>query len=144
VLMLIKQLNAQRCEVENQYSRAVTEHGNLKAQTLMQQVFEVRDRFEWRGLGEIAHSALKIRADFADYDAEYRFLLSTTTPINEIKGCECPNILRGLKKPPDCKLLGTVCTPQNPMGSCMVSSEGACAAYWSYGRGRSAHRQIGQ
>ncbi|MFA5983715.1 MAG: hydrogenase formation protein HypD [Methylococcaceae bacterium] len=132
-LMLINQLNTGRHQVENEYSRAVTPQGNQKAQALMQEVFEVRPEFEWRGLGLIANSALKLKAVYADFDAEPRFNLPAIA-ASDVKGCECPAILRGAKKPQDCKLLGTVCTPENPMGSCMVSSEGACAAYWSYGR----------
>jgi hydrogenase expression/formation protein HypD len=132
-LMLIRQLNEGRHEVENEYSRAVTRQGNLKAQTLMQDVFELRPQFEWRGLGLIPDSALKLKAAYADLDAEQRFNMPSIQ-ASDVKGCECPAILRGAKKPQDCKLLGTVCTPENPMGSCMVSSEGACAAYWSYGR----------
>ena len=132
-LMLIRQLNDGRCEVENEYRRAVTDEGNQKAQAFIRDVFELRESFEWRGLGFISNSALKLKTDYADFDAERRFNV-TSTQGNDVKGCECPAILRGLKKPQDCQLLGTVCTPENPMGSCMVSSEGACAAYWSYGR----------
>jgi hydrogenase expression/formation protein HypD len=132
-LMLIRQLNDGRHEVENEYSRAVTREGNVKAQALMAEVFELRPQFEWRGLGLIPNSALKLKADYAEFDAEQRFQMPTIK-ASDVKGCECPAILRGAKKPQDCKLLGTVCTPENPMGSCMVSSEGACAAYWSYGR----------
>ncbi len=132
-LMLICQLNDGRHQVENEYSRAVMPQGNLKAQALMQAVFELRPHFEWRGLGLIADSALKLKAEYAEFDAEQRFDIPAIH-ASDIKGCECPAILRGAKKPQDCKLLGTVCTPENPMGSCMVSSEGACAAYWSYGR----------
>jgi len=132
-LMLIRQLNQQVHRVENEYTRAVSRTGNLKAQKIMQAVFEVRDVFEWRGLGLIAKSALKLNAAYAHFDAELRFQLPAIK-ANDVKGCECPAILRGAKRPVDCKLLGTVCTPENPMGSCMVSSEGACAAYWSYGR----------
>ncbi len=134
-LMLIRQLNEGRHEVENEYSRAVTRQGNLKAQALVQDVFELRPQFEWRGLGLIPDSALKLKAGYAGFDAEQRFNMPAIQ-ASDIKGCECPAILRGAKKPQDCKLLGTVCTPENPMGSCMVSSEGACAAYWSYGRVR--------
>jgi hydrogenase expression/formation protein HypD len=132
-LMLIRQLNDGRCEVENEYSRAVTSEGNLKAQAAVAEVFEMRNSFEWRGLGWLDHSALQIRPEYADFDTERRFSLSTSD-AQDVKGCECPAILRGAKKPQDCRLFGTVCTPENPMGSCMVSSEGACAAYWSYGR----------
>ncbi|WP_019865796.1 hydrogenase formation protein HypD [Methylovulum miyakonense] len=136
-LMLIRQLNEGRCEVENEYSRAVTRDGNLKAQALVQAVFELRPQFEWRGLGLIPNSALQLKPEYADFDAEQRFNMPAIQ-ASDTKGCECPAILRGAKKPQDCKLLGTVCTPENPMGSCMVSSEGACAAYWSYGRVRRA------
>lgn len=134
-LMLVRQLNEGRCEVENQYTRAVTEDGNLKAQALMAEVFQTRDQFEWRGLGFLPKSALALADDYADFDAERRFPVEIGEAM-EVKGCECPAILRGVKQPADCKLFGTVCTPENPMGSCMVSSEGACAAYWSYGRHR--------
>lgn len=136
-LMLVRQINASRCEVENQYTRAVTRDGNPKAQALMAEVFAIRDRFEWRGLGFLPHSALTLADAYADLDAERRFPV-TLGASREIKGCECPAILRGVKQPTDCKLFGTVCTPDNPMGSCMVSSEGACAAYWSYGRFRAS------
>jgi hydrogenase expression/formation protein HypD len=132
-LMLIRQLNEGRCEVENEYTRAVSPEGNRKAQALVADVFELRAAFEWRGLGLLTGSALRIRPDYARFDAEQRFTLPAVQ-AHDVKGCECPAILRGLKRPVDCKLFGTVCTPENPMGSCMVSSEGACAAYWSYGR----------
>ena len=134
-LMLVVQLNQGRHQVENEYTRAVSREGNTKAQALMQQVFELRPTFEWRGLGLLDNSALRIRAEFADHDAEKRFDLPGIH-ASDVRGCECPSILRGLKRPTDCRLFGSVCTPDNPMGSCMVSSEGACAAYWSYGRFR--------
>ena len=134
-LMLIRQINAGRAEVENQYTRAVTETGNRRAQGLMAEVFALRDTFEWRGLGFLPESALRLADTYADLDAEQRFAVEVGE-AREVKGCECPAILRGVKEPTDCKLFGTVCTPDNPMGSCMVSSEGACAAYWSYGRFR--------
>ena len=134
-LMLIRQLNEGRYEVENEYTRVVTREGNQKAQRLVADVFELRRSFEWRGLGLVPYSALKIKADYQEYDAEQRFQIPAS-PAKEVKGCECPAILRGAKRPTDCKLFGVVCTPDNPMGSCMVSSEGACAAYWSYGRFR--------
>ncbi len=134
-LMAVRQLNEGRYEVENEYSRAVTPEGNIKAQQLMEEVFELRDSFEWRGLGSVPDSALKIRPAFAEVDAEQRFSLPNSDGA-DIKGCECPAILRGAKSPSDCKLFGTVCRPENPMGACMVSSEGSCAAYWSYGRFR--------
>jgi hydrogenase expression/formation protein HypD len=134
-LMVIRQLNEGRHEVENQYTRVVTRAGNLKAQALVAEMFEPRPSFEWRGLGSIPNSALRIRPQFAAFDAEQRFGI-TTRPARDAKSCECPSILRGAKKPTDCKLFGTVCTPESPIGSCMVSSEGACAAYWTYGRFR--------
>ena len=136
-LMLIRQINDGRAEVENQYTRAVTEQGNLKAQALMDAVFRVRETFEWRGLGFLPNSALCLADVYGDLDVERRFPVEVA-PAREVRGCECPAILRGVKEPTDCKLFGTVCTPDNPMGSCMVSSEGACAAYWSYGRFREA------
>jgi hydrogenase expression/formation protein HypD len=135
VLMLVRQINDGRCEVENQYTRAVTRDGNRKAQALMAEMFSIRDRFEWRGLGFLANSALRIADAYADLDAECRFPVAPAV-AREVKGCECPSVLRGVMEPTDCKLFGTVCTPENPMGACMVSSEGACAAYWSYGRFR--------
>ncbi len=135
MLMAIRQLNEGRHEVENEYVRVVTRDGNLKAQALVAEVFELRSSFEWRGLGEVPYSALRIKDAYAAFDAEKRFSIETRK-VRDAKSCECPSILRGAKKPTDCKLFGTVCTPENPIGSCMVSSEGACAAYWSYGRFR--------
>jgi hydrogenase expression/formation protein HypD len=135
VLMLVRQVNEGRCEVENEFSRAVDRDGNLSAQALVSEVFELRTSFEWRGLGEVPYSALKIRPAFAEFDAERRFSLAYR-PVADNKACECGAILRGVKKPTDCKIFGTVCTPENPVGSCMVSSEGACAAHYSYGRFR--------
>ncbi|MCU7920817.1 MAG: hydrogenase formation protein HypD [Candidatus Thiodiazotropha sp. (ex Epidulcina cf. delphinae)] len=134
-LMLIRQLNEGRYEVENEYTRVVNRDGNLKAQRRVADVFELRRSFEWRGLGTVPYSALKIKQGYQAFDAERRFAIPVVQ-ARDIKGCECPSILRGAKRPTDCKLFGSVCTPDNPMGSCMVSSEGACAAYWSYGRFR--------
>ena len=133
ILMLVRQVNEGRAEVENEFTRAVTPDGNLKAQALVSEVFELRRSFEWRGLGEVPYSALKIRERYAEFDAECRYGLEYQ-PVPDNKACECGAILRGVKKPQDCKLFGTVCTPENPMGSCMVSSEGACAAHYTYGR----------
>jgi hydrogenase expression/formation protein HypD len=135
IRMLVRQVNEGRAEVENEFTRAVTPQGNLAAQAVVSEVFELRASFEWRGLGEVPYSALKIRPAFAAWDAERKFEL-TYTPVPDHKQCECGAILRGVKRPTDCKLFGTVCTPENPMGSCMVSSEGACAAHYSYGRFR--------
>ncbi|MBU1690892.1 MAG: hydrogenase formation protein HypD, partial [Gammaproteobacteria bacterium] len=104
-----------------------------KAQAMVAEVFELRKTFEWRGLGWVPDSGLKIREKYAAYDAEKRFELPYQS-VADHPACECSAIIRGVKKPLDCKVFGTVCTPDNPIGSCMVSSEGACAAYYTYGR----------
>jgi hydrogenase expression/formation protein HypD len=135
IRMLIRQVNEGRAEVENEFTRAVSRDGNLKAQALVSEVFELRRAFEWRGLGQVPYSALRIRAPFAEWDAEAKYGLDYHS-VPDHKACECGAILRGVKRPTDCKLFGTVCTPENPMGSCMVSSEGACAAHYNYGRFR--------
>lgn len=135
ILMLIRQVNDGRACVENEYTRVVSRDGNLKAQALMAEVFDLRETFEWRGLGELPLSALKLRDDYTFFDAERRFALRHEH-VDDNRACECPDILRGLKQPSDCKLFATVCTPENPIGSCMVSSEGACAAWYTYGRTR--------
>ncbi|MCD6046292.1 MAG: hypD [Gammaproteobacteria bacterium] len=131
--MLIVMINDQRYGIENQYTRAVSPTGNIKSQQFIAETLALRDRFEWRGLGYIPHSAMKIKPEFADFDAELRFPM-TIAEGKEHKACECPAILRGAKKPRDCKLFAVACTPENPLGSCMVSSEGACAAHYAYGR----------
>lgn len=133
ILMLVRQVNQGRAEVENEFTRAVTPEGNRKAQALVAKVFQLRPEFEWRGLGTVPDSALKLRPEYAAFDAELRFPLPYT-PVPDHKACECGAILRGVKEPRDCKVFGTVCTPENPLGSCMVSSEGACAAHYTYGR----------
>ncbi|MDQ1259196.1 MAG: hydrogenase expression/formation protein HypD [Pseudomonadota bacterium] len=133
IYMLVRQVNEGRCEVENEFSRAVTREGNVKAQDRVAEVFELRRAFEWRGLSVVPYSALRIRSQYAQWDAEKRFPLPYQS-VPDNKACECGAILRGVKRPQDCKLFGTVCTPENPIGSCMVSSEGACAAHYSYGR----------
>jgi len=135
VRMLVRQVNQGRTAVENEFTRAVTRDGNLKAQTLVAEVLERRESFEWRGLGAIPDSALRVRPEFAAWDAERKFGLDYG-PVPDHKACECGAILRGVKTPTACKLFGTVCTPDNPVGSCMVSSEGACAAHYTYGRFR--------
>ena len=135
IRMLIRQLNAGRSEVENEYTRVVTRDGNLKAQALVDEVLELRREFEWRGLGSIPRSALGIRESFAGFDAERRFDLPYRS-VPDHKGCQCAAILRGVKKPTECGIFGKACTPENPVGSCMVSSEGACAAYYAFGRFR--------
>ncbi len=133
ILMLVRQLNEGRAEVENEFTRAVTRDGNAKAKALVAEVFELRPSFEWRGLGEVPYSALRIKEAYRAFDAEARYDIQYV-PVADNKACECGAILRGVKKPVDCKLFATVCTPENPMGSCMVSSEGACAAHYTYGR----------
>jgi hydrogenase expression/formation protein HypD len=133
VLMLVTQINEGRADTENQFTRAVTEQGNQKAQALVTQTFALRHEFEWRGLGLVPDSALAIRAPFAQWDAEQRFALKIQ-PVADVKACQCGEILRGRLKPADCKVFGTVCTPANPLGACMVSSEGACAAHYQYAR----------
>jgi len=132
-LMLIRQINEGRFEVENEYTRAVSRDGNTKAQRMMDECFAMRPQFEWRGLGLLPKSALGIADAYAAFDSERRFDMPSIAAA-DTKGCLCPAILRGLNEPLDCKLFGTACTPETPLGACMVSSEGACAAYWSYGR----------
>lgn len=134
VLKILRQKNNQKAELEIQYSRAVSQNGNVVAKKLIEKYFDLRTNFEWRGLGNIADSALKLRDEFSFLDAEiiYRDILPTNAKSDN-KNCICGEILRGVKKPNDCKVFGSVCTPQNPLGSCMVSSEGACAAYYKYG-----------
>jgi hydrogenase expression/formation protein HypD len=133
VLMLVEQINEGRSEVENEFTRAVKQDGNTKAIALMNSVFTLRDSFEWRGLGSVPDSALRLSDEYEFFDAEKRFHLQYRR-VPDNKACECGAILRGEKKPGDCKAFATVCTPDHPIGSCMVSSEGACAAYYLYGR----------
>ncbi len=135
ILMLVRQVNDGRHEVENQYIRAVTYDGNLRAKAEVADIFELRSQFEWRGLGLVPYSGLRLKKVYAAFDAEQRFEMPELRAADN-PACECGAILRGVKKPVDCKLFGTVCTPETPMGSCMVSSEGACAAHWTYGRFR--------
>ncbi len=135
ILMLVRQVNEGRAVVENEFIRAVTRDGNAAAIQVVAEVLEMRESFEWRGLGEVPLSALKIRPEYAAWDAERKFDLQYRA-VADHKQCECGAILRGVKRPTDCKLFGSVCTPESPMGSCMVSSEGACAAHYSYGRFR--------
>lgn len=135
VLMLIRQVNEGRHEVENQYGRAVRREGNERAKADVAEVFELRKSFEWRGLGQVPYSALRIKREYAAFDAERRFGLEYVA-ARDNPGCQCGAVLRGVKMPTECKLFGTVCTPETPMGSCMVSAEGACAAHWTYKRFR--------
>jgi hydrogenase expression/formation protein HypD len=133
VLMIIRQLGDGRREVENQYTRVVPYEGNLRALEVMAEVFELRPHFEWRGLGFISQSALRLSDAYADFDAELRF----ATPgvrVADPKACQCGEVLKGVIKPWECKVFGTACTPEHAIGTCMVSPEGACAAYYNYGR----------
>ena len=133
IRMLIAQLNEGRAEIENQFQRGVQRDGNAKAKQMVADVLELRPEFSWRGLGEVPYSGLRIKHDFARFDAEKRFDLRER-PVRENAACQCPAVIRGVKKPTDCEIFGTVCTPRNPIGSCMVSDEGACAAYYRYRR----------
>ena len=137
ILLLIRQINAGEAKVENEYTRAVTPEGNRKAQRLMAEVFLLRPSFEWRGLGELPDSALAIQPEFAEWDAERRFTIRAIQAADH-KACACAEVLRGIKRPQDCKVFGIACTPDHPLGSCMVSAEGACAAHYHYGRFRQA------
>lgn len=133
VYMVVKQIVEGRAEIENQYGRAVSPDGNRKALEVLFEVFEPRDFFEWRGLGSIAHSGMKLRGKYARFDAELKFSIPGLR-VADPKACQCGEILKGVKKPWECKVFGTACTPETPIGSCMVSSEGACAAYYNFGR----------
>jgi hydrogenase expression/formation protein HypD len=133
VQMILRQLAEGRCVVENQYARVVPYDGNIAALRVMAEVFELRPHFEWRGLGFISQSALKLRPEFAAFDAELTYSLPGVR-VADPKACQCGEVLKGVIKPWECKVFGTACTPERPIGTCMVSSEGACAAYYNYGR----------
>ncbi len=133
VVMLLQQFADGRCEVENQYNRVVADEGNPIALRILEQVFMLRPHFEWRGLGFIAQSALALREEFAAWDAERLFDLPGVR-VADPKACQCGEVLKGVIKPWECKVFGTACTPETPIGTCMVSSEGACAAYYTFGR----------
>lgn len=132
ILHIVNQKIAGTHEVIMQYSRAANLHGNLKAQEIVNTYFEVSPSFVWRGLGEIPHSSLRLKKEYREFDAEFYFNLEEIE-TKESKHCLCGEILKGLAVPKDCKVFGKSCTPTKPMGSCMVSSEGACAAYYKYG-----------
>ena len=131
--MVLKQIAEGRCEVENQYRRIVPEDGNAQALAALTEVFELREFFEWRGLGSIEHSGVRMRECFAAFDAERKFSVPNLQ-IADPKSCQCGEVLKGIIKPQQCKVFGTACTPEKPLGALMVSSEGACAAYYQYGR----------
>lgn len=132
VLMVVEQLESGRAEVENQYSRVLARGGNPRAQDIIAKVFEVSDR-KWRGVGTIPRSGFQLRDQFRDFDAEQRFSVAAID-TREPAVCIAGQILQGIKKPHDCPAFGTQCTPQHPLGATMVSAEGACAAYYAYGR----------
>jgi hydrogenase expression/formation protein HypD len=133
VRMLLKQLQEGRCEVENQYTRVVPREGNARALQVIRQTMELRPYFEWRGLGFISHSALRLRDSFSRFDAERIFQIPGVR-VADPKACQCGEVLKGVLKPWECKVFGTACTPETPIGTCMVSAEGACAAYYNFGR----------
>ena len=133
ILMILRQLAEGRCEVENQYKRVVPYEGNLRALEVMAEVFELRPHFEWRGLGFISHSGLRLSEAYAEFDAELRFSVPGVR-VADPKACQCGEVLKGVIKPWECKVFGTACTPERPIGTCMVSPEGACAAYYNFGR----------
>ena len=135
VWMVLKQIATGRCEVENQYQRVVPHAGNGVALSAVQRVFELREFFEWRGLGSIDHSGIRLRAEYARFDAERRFSVPNLK-IADPKSCQCGEVLKGVIKPWQCKVFGSACTPEMPLGALMVSSEGACAAYYQYGGGK--------
>jgi hydrogenase expression/formation protein HypD len=133
IAMLLAQIREGRCEVENQYTRVVHDEGNPRALAVLDQVFELRPDFEWRGLGSIPQSAFKLRAEFAPWDAELLYEVPGVR-VADPKACQCGEVLKGALKPWECRVFGTACTPETPIGTCMVSSEGACAAYYNFGR----------
>jgi hydrogenase expression/formation protein HypD len=133
IQMILRQLRDGRCEVENQYKRVVPHEGNIRALQVMAEVFSLRPHFEWRGLGFISQSALRLSDAYADLDAEQRFSLPNVR-VADPKACQCGEVLKGVIKPWECKVFGTACTPEHAIGTCMVSPEGACAAYYNYGR----------
>ncbi|EHR59839.1 hydrogenase formation protein HypD [Saccharomonospora cyanea] len=133
VYFLLRQLHQGRCEVENQYARVVPWQGNPVALDAIARTMRLRPYFEWRGLGFISHSALRLRDEYAAFDAEQRFSLPGVR-VADPKSCQCGEVLKGVLKPWECKVFGTACTPETPIGTCMVSPEGACAAYYNFGR----------
>ncbi|MBA3408088.1 MAG: hydrogenase formation protein HypD [Solirubrobacterales bacterium] len=133
VYLILRQLAEGRSEVENQYTRVVRDDGNPAALAAIAETMELRTTFEWRGLGFISQSALKLRPAFAEWDAEVRYDVPGVR-VADPKACQCGEVLKGVIKPWECKVFGTACTPDRPIGTCMVSSEGACAAYYNFGR----------
>ena len=132
IWMVLKQIKEGRAEIENQYARIVPKGGNSPALEAVSKVYQLREFFEWRGLGSIDHSGVKLRDAYAMYDAERKFSMPNVK-IADPKSCQCGEVLKGAIKPWQCKVFGTACTPEVPLGALMVSSEGACAAYYQYG-----------
>jgi hydrogenase expression/formation protein HypD len=135
IAMILRQRADGRCEVENQYTRVVHRQGNALALSAIDETMEVREDFEWRGLGALPRSALRLRPAFAAWDAERLFTVPGAR-LEDPKACRCGDVLTGRLKPWECGVFGTACTPERPLGTCMVSSEGACAAFYAYGRQR--------
>jgi hydrogenase expression/formation protein HypD len=133
VVRILRQIESGTPRTENQYARVVRPEGNRAALAAMARAFELRPYFEWRGLGFINHSALRIREELAAWDAEVRFTVPGIR-VTDPKSCQCGEVLKGVIKPWECRVFGTACTPDTPIGTCMVSPEGACAAYFTYGR----------
>jgi hydrogenase expression/formation protein HypD len=132
IWMVLRQIAEGRCEIENQYNRIVPRDGNPAALGAVNRVFELREFFEWRGLGSIDHSGVRMREAYARYDAERKFSVPAIK-IADPKSCQCGEVLKGAIKPWQCKVFGKACKPETPLGALMVSSEGACAAYYQYG-----------
>lgn len=135
VYLIVKQFKENRCEVEIQYIRSVTPEGNIKAKKILNEIFTIRNSFPWRGLGQIPYSAYKIKEEYQEFDGENIFKVSINS-AKENPLCLCGRVIKGLSRPFECKLFGKTCTPQNPIGPCMVSSEGACLAYFKYKKER--------
>ena len=142
IVMILRQIDEQRPAVENQYARVVRNDGSAGGLAVLAETMELRPFFEWRGLGFISQSAMKLRPEFAEWDAEARFEVPGVR-VTDPKACQCGEVLKGVIKPWECKVFGTACTPDRPIGTCMVSPEGACAAYFTYGR-YSLMKQAGQ
>ncbi len=143
VYMLMRQLSERRAAVENQYSRVVSWEGNPAALQVIDQTMELRPSFEWRGFGDIPYSALKLRSRYAAFDAEERFEVPGAR-VADPRACQCGQVLRGLIQPWQCRVFAKACTPERPIGTCMVSSEGACAAYYNFGRRHRQAQKAGQ
>jgi hydrogenase expression/formation protein HypD len=141
IVMLLRQLEAGEARVENQYKRVVPWEGNKAALRVMAEVFELRPYFEWRGLGFISQSALRIREEYADWDSERRYSVAETR-VADPKSAQCGEVLKGVLKPAQCKLFGKECTPEHPIGALMVSSEGSCAAFYNYEYRKSLVKKI--